>query len=209
MTEAQQPIIFVVDDDEAVRDSLVQLFLSVGITVNAYASGREFLDGYTAGVPGCLITDIRMPGMSGMEIQQEMNTLCINLPIVMITGHGDVETGIRAMKAGAFDFIQKPFNDQRLLEVVNLAIEKNVVDVKRTGELSAVRENIADLSARERQVLDLIVEGMPNKRIADNLELSDKTVEFHRANIMKKMHAKTLAELIRKSLLVRDDLGIS
>lgn len=204
MTEAQQPIISVIDDDEAVRDSLVQLFLSVGIAVKAYASGREFFDDFTPGEPGCLITDIRMPEMSGMEIQQEMNALNIDLPIVMITGHGDVETGIRAMKAGAFDFIQKPFNDQRLLEVVNLAIEKNVVDVKRMGELSVVRGNIADLSARERQVLDLIVEGMPNKRIADTLELSDKTVEFHRANIMKKMQAKTLAELIRNSLLARD-----
>ena len=205
MTEVQQPIISVVDDDEAVRDALVQLFLSVDMVVNVYASGREFLENMTVGVPGCLITDIRMPGMSGMEIQQEMNELDRDLPIVMITGHGDVETGIRAMKAGAFDFIQKPFNDQRLLEIVNLAIEKNVADVKRSSELAAVRKNIDVLSAREQQVLDLIVEGMPNKRIADNLELSDKTVEFHRSNIMKKMQAKTLAELIRKSLMVSNN----
>lgn len=203
MSDDLHPTIFVIDDDEAVRDALEQLFLSVDLKVAAYASGKAFLEDYVSGVPGCLITDIRMPGMSGMELQQEIKSRAIDLPIIMITGHGDVETGIRAMKSGASDFIQKPFNDQKLLEIVNHAIEQNVEDVKRKQSLKDLQKRFDSLSEREREVLDLIVDGVPNKRIADKLGRSDKTVEFHRANIMKKMQAKTLAELIRNRLAIR------
>lgn len=200
----QKAVVFVVDDDEDVCDVLEGLFDSVGLPVKSFTSAMSFLESYEAEQQGCLITDIRMPGMSGMELQKEMLGRNIHLPIVMITGHGDIKTGISAMKAGAFDFVQKPFHNQELLDIVNQAIKKGLSGAERRQKISLSLKRVEGLSKRERQVLDLIVDGTPNKRIADQLNLSDKTIEFHRANIMKKMEARTLADLIKKALAAGD-----
>jgi len=197
MTEAK-PTVYVVDDDEAVRESLRFLISSVDLQVNTFASATDFLDIYETGLVGCLVVDVRMPGMSGLELQRQLSDRSINLPVIIITGHGDVDMAVRAMKSGAFDFIQKPFNDQVLLDLIQAALDKNA----RAAEEDAERANIADqlkqLTDREREVLNGIVEGSSNKDIAANLNLSEKTIEFHRSKVMRKMSATSLAELTRK-----------
>jgi len=190
--------VYVVDDDEAVRESLSYLISSVDLQVKTFASATDFLDIYEHGLTGCLVVDVRMPGMSGLELQRQLSDRSINLPVIIITGHGDVDMAVRAMKSGAFDFIQKPFNDQVLLDLIQAALEKNA----RAAEENAERANIADklkqLTDREREVLNGIVEGSSNKDIAAQLNLSEKTIEFHRSKVMRKMSATSLAELTRK-----------
>lgn len=198
------PTVYVVDDDEAVRDGLLRLFLSVDLTAETYPSGENFFanckpDGKNCEV-GCIIVDLRMPGMSAFDIQAELETRDVSLPLIFITGHGDIETGVRAMKAGAFDFVEKPFRDQALLEIVQKAIAKSAEDWENRSDLSGAKQRIEGLTPREREVLDGIISGEPNKRIAHTLGLSEKTVEFHRANLMKKMEARSLADLIQKAL---------
>lgn len=202
---AQEATVFVVDDDEAVRDSLCRLFSSVDLTAEAFPSGETFLASSNPERAGCLVIDLRMPGMSAFEVQKEMAARAINLPMIFITGYGDVETGVRAMKAGAVDFIQKPFREQDLLEMVQKAITESIAVLKKNAAFKETRENFDLLTPREREVLDCIVMGEPNKRIAHTLGLSEKTVEFHRANLMRKMQARSLADLIRKALRVLPD----
>ncbi|MAG97267.1 MAG: response regulator FixJ [Alphaproteobacteria bacterium] len=206
MTTTEQ-IVYVVDDDPAIRDSLQWLLTSVDLKVRTFSSGQELLDQVTPDLPGCLLIDVRMPGMSGLELQHELTARGIKLPIVIITGHGDVQMAVRAMKAGALDFIEKPFNDQEILEVVQRAVDRSVSAVESSAVKEEVESRIASLTPRERQVLELVVTGLPNRGIALELGRSEKTVEFHRANVMEKMQAKSLADLMKMVMTVGEIVG--
>ncbi len=199
-TDSENPIIYIVDDNDDIRETLELLFESVDLGAKSFGSAGEFLDAYPMGQPGCLIADVRMPGMSGLELQEEMAKRSIDLPVIIITGYGDVEMAVNAMKAGAADFIEKPYKEQELLDRVNKAISQNAEKRQESNEEQKAREGLAQLTPRERQILDFVVDGEPNKRIAHNLGLSEKTIEFHRSNIMKKLKAKSLAELVRKTM---------
>jgi FixJ family two-component response regulator len=201
-TNNARPTIFVVDDDAAVRDALKMLLRSVGQAVETYGSGQEFLDTYSEDRPGCLVLDIRMPGMSGLELQQKLNEKHSILPIIFITGHGDVPMAVEAMQAGAVDFIQKPFRDQDLIDRINQALEKDAANRAALGERNDIRRRLETLTPREREVLDLVVHGKANKVIAGDLKLSQRTVEIHRARVMEKMQASSLAHLVRMVLEV-------
>jgi two-component system response regulator FixJ len=194
--------IFIVDDDMAVRDALKLLLRSVGQAVETYASAQEFLEAYSEDRPGCLVLDIRMPGMSGLELQQKLNERHSILPIIFITGHGDVPMAVEAMQAGAVDFIQKPFRDQDLIDRINQALEKDANNRAALGERNDIRKRLETLTPREREVLDLVVHGKANKVIAGDLKLSQRTVEIHRARVMEKMQASSLAHLVRMVLEV-------
>lgn len=198
----QRPTIFVVDDDSAVRDALKLLLRSVGQSVETYGAGAEFLESYSEDRPGCLVLDIRMPGMSGLELQQKLNEKHSILPIIFITGHGDVPMAVEAMQAGAVDFIQKPFRDQDLIDRINQALEKDTSNRAALGERNDIRRRLETLTPREREVLDLVVHGKANKVIAGDLKLSQRTVEIHRARVMEKMQASSLAHLVRMVLEV-------
>ncbi len=189
--------VFVVDDDDAVRTSLRLLLKSVGLPVETSASAQEFLDGYDADRAGCLVLDIRMPGMSGLELQQKLNDMHAIVPIVFITGHGDVPMAVEAMQHGAVDFIQKPFRDQDLIDRINQALEKDRENRDGLRERDVIRQRIAHLTPREREVLDLVTKGKANKVIAGDLDVSQRTVEIHRARVMEKMGASSLAHLVR------------
>lgn len=192
-----EPMVFVVDDDEAVRHFLRGLIVSVNLRVQAYASAQEFLEAYQQGSPGCLVLDIRMPGMSGLELQQELNARGIDLPIIVLTGHGSVQVAVHAMKAGAIDFIEKPFNNELLLDRIQKAVAKSVNAYEDRLKQDEILRRQNSLTPREHQVLDLVVAGESNKRIARRLQISDKTVEIHRANVMEKMQARSLADLVK------------
>ena len=194
--------IFIVDDDAAVRDALKLLLRSVGQAVETYGSAQEFLDVYSEDRAGCLVLDIRMPGMSGLELQQKLNEKHSILPIIFITGHGDVPMAVEAMQAGAVDFIQKPFRDQDLIDRINQALEKDNSNRAALGERNDIRRRLETLTPREREVLDLVVHGKANKVIAGDLKLSQRTVEIHRARVMEKMQASSLAHLVRMVLEV-------
>jgi two-component system response regulator FixJ len=192
--------VFVVDDDEAVRTSLRLLLKSVGLPVETFASAQEFLDQFDPDRAGCLVLDIRMPGMSGLELQQHLNDRHSIMPVVFITGHGDVPMAVEAMQAGAVDFIQKPFRDQDLIDRINRALEK---DREMRGELrerDEIRRRMSQLTPREREVLELVTQGKANKVIAGDLGVSQRTVEIHRARVMEKMRAGSLAHLVRMVL---------
>ncbi len=191
------PIVFVVDDDDAVRDSLMDLVDSVGLNARAFVSAKEFLDDFDASIPGCLVLDIRMPGMSGLDLQDRLVELGSKLPIVFITGHGDIPMAVRAVQRGAIDFIQKPFRDQELLDKVNQALKISSQKLKVHEAQQEIEERIAALTGRERQVMEMIVAGKANKVIALDLGLSQRTVELHRARVMEKMSARSLADLVR------------
>jgi FixJ family two-component response regulator len=191
-----------VDADAAVRDALKLLLRSVGQAVETFGSAQEFLDAYSEDRPGCLVLDIRMPGMSGLELQQKLNEKHSILPIIFISGHGDVPMAVEAMQAGAVDFIQKPFRDQDLIDRINQALEKDSANRAALGERNDIRRRLETLTPREREVLDLVVHGKANKVIAGDLKLSQRTVEIHRARVMEKMQASSLAHLVRMVLEV-------
>ncbi len=192
-----EPTVFIVDDDDEVRDSLEDLVDSVGLKAEIFASAQEFLAAYDPLRAGCLVLDIRMPGMSGLELQEKLGEQQAVLPIIFITGHGDVPMAVEAMRRGAVDFIQKPFRDQDLLDRINSALAQGVGRREDMQEQRAIEERIHSLTRRERQVMEMVVEGKANKVIAIDLGLSQRTVEVHRANVMEKMRAKTLADLVR------------
>ena len=200
-----RPTVFVVDDDSAVRDALKLLLRSVGHPVETFASGQDFLESYPDDQPGCLVLDIRMPGMSGLELQQHLNARHSLLPIIFITGHGDVPMAVEAMQAGAMDFIQKPFRDQDLLDRINQALDKDASNRAALSERNAIRKRLETLTPREREVMDLVVDGKANKVIAGDLNLSQRTVEIHRARVMEKMQATSLAHLVRMVLEVEEE----
>ena len=188
--------VFVVDDDEAVRTSL-RLLKSVGLPVETFESGTAFLDQYDGNRAGCLVLDIRMPGMSGLDLQQALNERHSILPIVFITGHGDVPMAVEAMQAGAVDFIQKPFRDQDLIDRINKGLNKDGEMREALRARDDIRLRIGELTPREREVLDLVTAGKANKVIAGDLNVSQRTVEIHRARVMEKMNANSLAHLVR------------
>ncbi len=189
--------VFVVDDDEAVRSSLRLLLKSVGLPVSLHASAQEFLASYDPAQPGCLVLDIRMPGMSGLELQRHLSLRGAIIPIVFVTGHGDVPMAVEAMQYGAFDFLQKPFRDQDLIDRVQRAFEKDASTRRDLGEIGRIQARLASLTAREREVLVLVTSGKANKVVAAELKVSPRTVEIHRARVMEKMETQSLAQLVR------------
>jgi two-component system response regulator FixJ len=193
MTDAT---VFVVDDDRAVRDGLRQLLQAVGLRVQTYASAPDFLAAYQPDTPGCLVLDIRMPGMGGLDLQAQLVQEGVQLPIIFLTGHGDVPAAVRALKAGAMDFLQKPVNSQSLLDLVQQAIRRDAETRATFAEQAEITGRLQTLTAREREVLDMMVAGKANKVIAFELAISERTVEFHRGKIMKKMGTRSLAELV-------------
>lgn len=205
--EQMTPTVFVVDDDEEVRSALKLLLESVGLPVICYASAHEYLERFNEKLPGCLVVDIRMPGMSGLDMQEKLSERPIHPPVIIITGHGDVPMAVRAVQAGAVDFIEKPFRDQLLLDSVHRAIEK---DAERRGEASRkseIREHLSQLTPREREVLDLVIGGMRNKNISEQLGITISTVEAHRSRVMEKMQAESLSHLMRMMLTLELDYG--
>ncbi len=195
-----EPTVFIVDDDQAVARSLRWLIESVRLKVETFPSAQAFLDGYDATSSGCLVLDVRMPGMSGLDLQELLVAQRIHVPIIFITGHGDVQMAVRAVQAGAFDFVEKPFNDQDLLDRIQKAIARDADQRSKDAQRAQLRALFASLTPREREVLDLVVEGMSNKAIANSLGLSAKTVEVHRAKVMDKMHARSISDLVKMAM---------
>ena len=192
--------VFVVDDDEAVRASLKLFLKTLGLPAQTYASAQEFLATFDERRGGCLVLDIRMPGMSGLELQEELNTRGAMLPIIFITGHGDVPMAVEAMQRGAMDFLQKPFRDQDLLDRISEALAKDRAGRELLGNRERIRARVAALTPREREVMALVTQGKANKVIAADLDLSQRTVEIHRAHVMEKMGANSLAHLVRMAI---------
>jgi FixJ family two-component response regulator len=192
-----EPTVFIVDDDDAVRHFLSGLIESVELRVEAFASARDFLEAYEPGRPGCLVLDVRMPGMSGLELQRELVEQAIDLPVIILTGHGNVQLAVHAMQAGAIDFVEKPFDNELLLDRIQRAVAENVRAGSERIKRIEITERMQLLTPREREVLDLVVAGQTNKGVARHLDISEKTVEIHRANVMRKMQAKSLADLVK------------
>ena len=189
--------VFIVDDDQAIRTSLKWLIESVGMNAETYASADEFMRNYYPGRAGCLLLDIRMPGMSGLELQEHFIEQDIRIPIIIITGHGDVPMAVRAMKAGAVDFIEKPFNDEQLLESIRNALSLDSEQRSDQAERARIAALLDQLTSRELEVMEMVTDGKSNKEIAITLGVSAKTVEAHRAHVMEKMEASSLAELVK------------
>ncbi len=196
--------VYVVDDDEGVRASLRSLLKSVGIPAATFSSAQEFLASYHAAHPGCLLLDVRMPGMSGLELQIELNLRGAMIPVIFLTGHGDVPMAVEAMKHGAFDFIEKPYREQALLDSVQRAMARDRVNREALEEHDLIRAHLSSLTAREREVLDLMTQGKSNKAMAAELNLSQRTVEIHRAKVMDKMAAGSIAQLVRMVIEVAE-----
>ncbi|MCS6946810.1 MAG: response regulator transcription factor [Steroidobacteraceae bacterium] len=195
-------MVYVIDDEPPVRRSLQLLLQSVGLPCATYDGARAFLDDLTLGddISGCIVCDVRMPGMSGLELQNELNLRGVTLPLIFITGHGDVPMAVEAMQHGAFDFLQKPFRDQDLLDRVQKALDKDKRAREERATVAGIRARLASLTPREREVLQLMIQGKANKVMAADLNLSQRTVEIHRARVMDKMGARSLAELVRMAI---------
>lgn len=203
MTESNEgQTVFVVDDDASIRTAMTMLLRSVDLRCECFESADDFLQSGAAELPGCLVLDIRMPGISGIELQAALADRGSTLPIIFVSGHGDIPMAVSAMRNGAMDFIQKPFRDQELLDRIHAALKADVAQRSSREELAGIHERIARLTNREREVFDLIVTGRPNKVIAFELDVSQRTVEIHRARVMEKMQARSLAELVRMHLSV-------
>ncbi len=192
--------VMVVDDDAGVRNAMRSLLKSVGLASQLHASAQEFLGSYDPSQAGCVLLDIRMPGMSGLELQQELNLRGATIPVIFMTGHGDIPMAVEAMQHGAFDFLQKPFRDQDLLDRIQKAIARDARLRVSLGEHARIRSRLESLTAREREVLDLLIQGKQNKAVAQVLDVSPRTVEIHRARVMEKMDAQSVAELVRMML---------
>jgi FixJ family two-component response regulator len=202
--KGERPSVFVVDDDLSVREALKNLFRSVGLNVHTYGDGQEFLSAGCAEGPACIVLDVRLPGGSGMDLQRQLTEAKIHTPIIFITGHGDIKMSVRAMKAGAVDFLSKPFRDQDLLDAVQLAIERDRRERAQQAEVAEFTKRYDSLTAREQEVLARVVQGLMNKEIGGDLNIAEPTVKLHRGRVMQKMEAETLADLIRMA----EKLGI-
>jgi FixJ family two-component response regulator len=204
MGEAES-IVFIIDDDPLYRRSSERLVRSVGFSVQSFESARDFLSSRRPNVPSCLILDVRLPGLSGLDLQRELAEAGIHLPIIFVTGHGDIPMSVQAMKAGAVEFLTKPFRDQVLLDAIRHAIGRDQVARRQRARNADLRRRYESLNPREREVFKCLVSGMLNKQIADEIGTTERTVKFHRGNIMRKMQVKSLAELVRMAEM----LGIS
>ena len=200
-------VVHIVDDDESLRRALDSLFRSVDLGTKTYGSAREFLETKRDDRPGCLVLDVRLPGISGLEFQEQLADHGVHLPVVLITGHGDIPMSVRAMKAGAVDFLPKPFRDQDMLEAVTAAIERDRKRRTSDGDAAQVRDRYATLSPREQQVMMLVTTGKMNKQVAGDLGLSEITVKIHRGAAMRKMGARTLADLVRMADSLKSKAG--
>ncbi|GIW74608.1 MAG: DNA-binding response regulator [Phycisphaerales bacterium] len=197
---AEAATVFVIDDDPSMRDSLRWLIESVGYAVQVYKNADEFMEQFQADVPGCLVLDVRMPGTSGMELLETLKNRGVQVPIIIISGHGDVPMAVQALKRGAMDFLEKPFRDQELLEQIAKAIEADRARRRQAQSIASIQERLATLTPREREVMDLVVDGYANKQVAARLGLSEKTIEVHRSRVMKKMRARTLPCLVKMAI---------
>ena len=200
-----KPMVFVVDDDEAMRDSMRYLFESVNLPCRVFSSARDFLEFSDARLLGCIVLDMRMPGMSGMEMLENLKAQGIQLPVIVITGHGDVPLAVQAMKQGAFDFLQKTFSPQHLLDRVYAALESIQENHLKNRQQDNLRSSFDALTSREKEVMELVVAGSPSKAIGMKLGISSKTVEIHRASIMRKLDVRNIAELVQMRLSLRDE----
>jgi len=198
-----KPLIYIVDDDDTFRKSLQWLLESVGLAVRTFTNAAEFLDNYVPGSPGCLVLDIRMPGMSGLQLQDLLAGRGIGLPVIFLTGHGDVPMAVAAVKKGALDFIQKPYNDQQLLDLVNSALKRDAELREQEARSHQIASLVGSMTPREREVMDAVVSGKSNKIIAEELGVTIKTVEAHRARVMEKMGAESLAHLVHLVMTAR------
>jgi FixJ family two-component response regulator len=197
-------VVFVVDDDASVREAIKSLIKSVGLRVETFETAQQFLQSKRLEAPGCVVLDVRLPGLSGLDLQRELAAHEINLPIIFITGYGDIPMSVSAMKAGALEFLTKPFRDQDLLDAIQKALERDRAARRQRSETTELRERFGALTAREREVMGLVVAGLLNKQIAGELGTSEVTVKIHRSQVMKKMGAGSLAELVRMT----EKLGI-
>jgi len=196
----KKPTVYIVDDDDGMRRALTVLMSTVGYNAVAYERPGEFLQKLDPNQPGCLVLDVRMPEMSGLEVQQQLNRNGSMLPVILITGHGDIPMAVQAMKDGAFEFLQKPFRDQELIDGINRALQKDAENRQVLERNAEVKRRIATLTPREREVMAMVVDGRANKVIAIDLGLSERTVEIHRANVMDKMKAQSVAHLVKMNL---------
>lgn len=190
-------IVHIIDDDASLRDALDSLFRSTGLVTRLYESAAAFMDARIGDEPGCIVLDVRLPGMSGLEFHERLSELGVHMPVVLMTGHGDIPMSVRAMKAGAVDFLPKPFRDQEMLDAVTAALERDRARRAEGGRAETLKAAYATLSPRERQVMALVTAGKMNKQVAGDLNLSEITVKIHRGAAMRKMGAKTLADLVR------------
>jgi two-component system, LuxR family, response regulator FixJ len=199
MTETK-PTVFIVDDDEAMRDSLMLLLQAEGLPATVFASADAFLDVYRIGTPGCVIADVRMPGLTGIELMDRLHAAGAAIPVILITGHGDIPMAVSALKRGAADFFEKPFDDNLLLARIRETLAVDDSERQRQAQRQTLRARLANLTPREREIMEILVEGQPNKVIAAQLAISPRTVEVHRARIMEKMQARNLSDLVRMAL---------
>jgi two-component system response regulator FixJ len=204
----RKPVVYIVDDDDGMRRALTILITTVGYQPVAFAKPGEFLAKYDPGQPSCLVLDVRMPEMSGLEVQQHLNKAGSMLPVILVSGHGDIPMAVQAMKDGAFDFLQKPFRDQDLLDRINAALKQDAQNRESVDRLADLKSREESLTPREREVLALVVDGKANKVIAIDLGLSERTVEIHRANCMEKMGARSVAHLVKMHLMLGDSKQI-
>jgi FixJ family two-component response regulator len=200
---AEEPVIFIVEDDESVREALRSLFRSVGLKVELFGSATELLRSTFPDVESCLVLDVRLPGLSGLDLQAELAKANVNIPIIFITGHGDIPMSVKAMKAGAVDFLPKPFRDQDILDAVAMALERNRQQRRAANQLSDLQARFQTLTQREREVMSLVAAGLMNKQIAGELEISEITVKIHRGHVMRKMGARSLADLVKMAEVLR------
>lgn len=202
---SNQPVVYIVDDDDGMRRALTVLMGTIGYHAIPFARPREFLEKYDPAQPGCLVLDVRMPEMSGLEVQQHLNRTGSMLPVILITGHGDIPMAVQAMKDGAYDFLQKPFRDQDLIDRINGALKQDAENRATLEKHADLKRRYESLTPREREVMALVVDGKANKVIAIDLGLSERTVEIHRANVMDKMGARSVAHLVKMHLLMTGD----
>jgi FixJ family two-component response regulator len=201
----EQPVVFVIDDDASVRGGLEDLFRSVGLQVELFGSAQDFLARKRPEAPGCIVLDVRLPGASGLEFQRQLTESNIHLPVIFISGHGDIPMSVRAIKSGALEFLTKPLKEQELLDAVQAGIERDRVRREQAKLVDELRERFNSLTSREQEVLAIVITGRPNKQIAHQLDLSEMTVKVHRSQVMHKMGARSLVDLVRMA----DKLGVS